>query len=217
MINRVLTYLFIIIISTVCAQCEPACSDAASTDRSDQFIKFTQDIRAIDEEGNFTLSFAFLLGSAKFRNLWEDLRDNVDSCIRYISEPDHTYQQREIALHSMSKLDVEHYVDFAQKLSELLGKHLINYYEFYSAIIPTYEFSPTAVENYKNPHIRDVLDESEVVQRSMRRAKRASTIFCLVRPTKAYLNFERFHVSRNQRIERSHSRLQGFLNWLTPQ
>lgn len=157
MINRVLTYLFIIIISTVCAQCEPACSDAASTDRSDQFIKFTQDIRAIDEEGNFTLSFAFLLGSAKFRNLWEDSRDNVDSCIRYISEPDHTYQQREIALHSMSKLDVEHYVDFAQKLSELLGKHLINYYEFYSAIIPTYEFSPTAVENYKNPHIRDVL------------------------------------------------------------
>jgi hypothetical protein len=157
MINRLLTYFFVVVISTICAQCEPACPDGASTDSSDQFIKFTQDISAIDEEGNFTLSFAFLLGSPKFRRIWENSRDNVDSCIRYISEPDHTYQQREIALLSMSKLDVGHYVDFAQKLSELLGKHLVNYYEFYSAIIPTYEFSPTAVENYSNPNIRDVL------------------------------------------------------------
>ncbi len=112
MINRILTYFFIIVISTVCAQCEHAWPDGASADGSPQLTRFAQDIRAIDEEGNFTLSFTFLLGSQQFRIILENSRDNVDSCIRYGSEPGHTYQQREIALLSMSQLDIEHYVDF---------------------------------------------------------------------------------------------------------
>jgi len=49
--------------------------------------------------------------------------ENIDFCIRYLAE--HKERQRRIAIYSMYKLDVDHYVVFVRKLAKLYHNGLL--------------------------------------------------------------------------------------------
>ncbi len=51
--------------------------------------------------------------------------ENIDLCIRFLAESKDTGRQRPIAIYSMYKLDVDHYVVFVRKLAKLYHNGLL--------------------------------------------------------------------------------------------
>jgi hypothetical protein len=83
--------------------------------------------------------------------------ENIDLCIRYLAESKETGRQRGIAIYSMYKLDVEHYVMFVRKLAKLYHTGLLNQRELHDGIY--YRYSDLAIEQYDNPKIQALFKE----------------------------------------------------------
>jgi hypothetical protein len=87
-----------------------------------------------------------------FRELVDAGAENIDLCIRYLAESKETGRQRGIAIYSMYKLDVEHYVVFVRKLAKLYHTGLLYQRELDDGIY--YRYSDLVIEQYNNPKIQ---------------------------------------------------------------
>jgi len=86
--------------------------------------------------------------------------ENIDLCIRFLAENAEnadTGRQRQIAIYSMYKLDVDGYVVFVRKLANLYHTGLLHHAAWSRAIY--YRYSDLVIEQYQNPKIEALLKE----------------------------------------------------------
>jgi hypothetical protein len=83
--------------------------------------------------------------------------ENIDLCIRYLTESKENGRQKLIALYSMYKLDVDDYVVWIRKLTKLYHSGLLGPRELSGAIY--FRYSHVAVEKYDNPKIQALFKE----------------------------------------------------------
>jgi hypothetical protein len=83
--------------------------------------------------------------------------ENIDFCIRYLTESREPGRQKLIALYAMYQLDVDDYVVLVGKLTKLYHSGLLGPRELSGAIY--YRYSLIAVEKYDNPKIQALFKE----------------------------------------------------------
>jgi hypothetical protein len=82
--------------------------------------------------------------------------ENIDLCIRYLTESTETGRQNSIAIYSMYQLDVDHYVVFVRKLANLYHRGLVYPRELSNGI---YRYSDLPIEQYKHPKVQALFKE----------------------------------------------------------
>jgi hypothetical protein len=92
-----------------------------------------------------------------FQELADAGAENVDLCIRFLAENKETMPQRGIAIGSMYKLDVDHYVVFVRKLAKLYHSGLL--FERELSVGIQYRYSDLAIEQYNNSKIQALFKE----------------------------------------------------------
>jgi hypothetical protein len=92
-----------------------------------------------------------------FQELADAGAENIDLCIRFLAENKETMPQRGIAIGSMYKLDVDHYVVFVRKLAKLYHSGLL--FERELSVGIHYRHSDLAIEQYNNPKIQTLFKE----------------------------------------------------------
>ena len=144
--------------------CAVVCFALDSGQTEPNEMSYAQRIVAIDSSIGYLYARVSLLGEPSFGELAEEGNRNVDACLKFLASPQYSEQQRLIAILSMHKLNLQDYVDFLQRMVDLLDRRLISPEELGFAVFPSSNFSNLLIEHYANSNVRRVL--SQIVART---------------------------------------------------
>jgi hypothetical protein len=145
------------------APCLNVCSAASNESEAsapldeDKYQAYVEKIAKVERDTADMISPKGLPYYKSFDELAAAGAENIDLCIRYLAESKETGRQRGIAIYSMSKLDVDHYVVFVRKLAKLHHSGLLFGNELDTGIY--YRYSDLVLEQYQNPKIQALFKE----------------------------------------------------------
>jgi hypothetical protein len=131
-------------------------SEASASLDENSYRAYLERIAKVERDIIYTNTPEDLPYLKSFQELAADGAENIDLCIRFLTKSEAT-GQRWIAISSMSKLDVDHYVVFVRGLAKLHHSGLLYGNELSPGIHGRY--SDLVLEQYQNPKIQTLFKE----------------------------------------------------------
>jgi hypothetical protein len=138
------------------ARAAPNGSEASATLDEDRYQAFVEKIAKATREHAGYRAPQYPPSGEAFDELAAAGAENIDLCIRYLTESTETGRQKSIAIYSMYQLDVDHYVVFVRKLANLYHSGLVYPRELSNGI---YRYSDLPLEQYNNPKVQALFKE----------------------------------------------------------
>jgi hypothetical protein len=130
-------------------------SEASAPLDEDKYQAYVEKIAKAKRDDADRIAPQFPPSGKSFDELVAAAPENIDFCIRYLMESKESGGQ--IALFSMYKLDVDHYVVLIRKLVKLYHRGILNERQLWGAIY--FRYSHVAVEHYNDPKIQALFRE----------------------------------------------------------
>jgi hypothetical protein len=133
----------------------------AAEDQAARFetMTYAEKIVYLDEGTRSLLIVTLIIGVEPFRKLSADGRQHMEDCLKFLSDPEHSQRQKQIAILSMYQLDLQGYLKFLRGIIALADRHLIPGDLLYLTAFPPEDYSNLFVISYQDKDVQDLLRE----------------------------------------------------------